>query len=261
MREKIELQLSEFDENNMSDIKRNMLIDDLKGLDEINQGEVRIDSIFSFPKDGGLEVGCFIRNATASHVSFGNTCIRLIHKESGKEIIKSNFSLNEKFKGIGSNKGRYLELFFPLKSEVDFNVEEGVLIEWSEELESGKVEDTKFPFLDALGDEKNVVEEFIQELTPLIKEEVGVDCFSLERSVDGSIDMLILVRNSCEKAISLKKIDIQIIQGEKLVAGGEFETEFIRVQAGEGKLFRFPIKKEHIYIDDINFEQCEVIFK
>lgn len=257
MKDKIELQFSEFENNNMSDIKKDMLIDDLNGLGEINKGEIRLDHVFSFIKEDGVELGCFIRNATASEVFLGNVSIKLINRNNGVEITKKCFNMMEKFNGVGENKARYFDLFFPLDDNREFE-EKDLELEWGNDLESGELIEIKYPFLDELGHEEAMVREFIEGVPPIFKDEVKVDCFSLQKGENGGIEIIILVRNSCETAISLKKINIKLTENDDVVAGGEFETEFIKVDALSGKLYRFPIREEHVYKSNIKLDNCEV---
>lgn len=257
MKEIIELQLDEYEQGNMTDLKKAMLKEDLEGLDGINEGEVKLNHVYSFPKDGGVEVGCFLRNASASEVFFGEVSIKIMDKNDGSCISEGKFDLNSKFKGIGKNKGRYFDLFFSV--DEDKNLEnESIELIWGEDLEIGETKEVAYTFLEGLGEEKQVVQEFISELSPMKEDSVNVDCFSMKKVEDGGVDFFILVRNTCESAIALKKIRIDVTEAGEFVAGGSFRTEFIKVDACEGKMFRFPMKKENILKNDIDFEKCEV---
>lgn len=254
------LELTEQEEKLMQKIKREMMQNDLEELPSIEENEVRIDIVYLYEVENNVEIRAFIRNSTHSDIIIKECNLELYSLKENKVIGTKMIDFSDEFEKISRKKARAIDIMFnDIHGEI--TEREDYIIRWNNELKSGEIVEVDYKFVENLGNEKEIVKEFISNLKPVMKNSVTIDLFSISSRIQSEINIIFLVRNTYDNPIGVKKLPIKIYQKGELVAGGVFETEFINVDKNEGKMFNFPLKEEFILNNNINFQQCEVKFK
>lgn len=255
------LQLRAFEKNNMSDIKKDMLIEDLKELPDVEKDNLSLDIVYIYELDNGVEVRAFIRNSTEKEIAVGECEIALMNTNTQKIMAKEVFAIDKMIEGnLQAKSAAAVDFVFEGTDKISCDKSQWQLT-WGEDVVFGETQDIEYKFLNDLNDGKELIEKYIETLKPVIKNTVKIDLFSLSKGSDGEIDMLIMVRNAKDKAVAVKKLPIKIICDGEVVAGGSFETSFIEVAAREGKLFKFPLRKEFIKRYDFDLNKSKIVFR
>lgn len=253
------LQLSEFDENNMQSIKKEMILEDLQELKDINAGEISLDIVYCYVNSGKLEVRAFLRNGRSSDLAVNEMFIDLFDINKEEVVSSTIINLPETFGKIKSNSAVYLDLFFDIKDGAETE-KENLNLAWRDDVIIGEEGEVNFPFLEKVGPERKMLEIYINDLGPIIKDTIKFDTFSIGEGRGDILEILFMARNSFEKAVSVTKFPMKILCGQEVLMDKVFNTEFIRLGANEGMILRFPVKKEFLSRTDFKFEEIDIIY-
>ncbi|WBW98679.1 SLAP domain-containing protein [Oceanirhabdus sp. W0125-5] len=257
---KITLQLSKNEEILMQEIKREMMEQDLEELPSINENEIGIDIVYLYRTGNEVEVRAFIRNATDNDVIIRTCDFELYNLKENKSVAKTRLDIMDYFESISSMKARAIDIIFEDVDE-EIGEKEDYEIRWNENLECGEVSELDYSFINEIEDKKDIILEFTQHLKPIMKDRVELDLFSLGYNANGEIDVLFLVRNSHNATVDINRLPLKIYMDEELVAGGVFNTADLIIDKNSGKMFKFELKKEFIFKDEIDFQKCDIKFE
>ena len=98
---------------------------------------------------------------------------------------------------------------------------------------------------------------------PLLKAgDVNIEVFKTEKCLDNSISIIALIRNGCDKIITLEKLPMKVedSQGE-IIAKGRFDTENVTVNPHKARIYEFIITEDYIVNKDYDINNCKVYFK
>jgi len=256
---KVTLELNKSEEELMQQIKRDMMEQDLEELPSINENEIRIDIVYLYKTENNIEVRAFIRNTTENDITIKTCDFNLYNLKESKSVGKARLDLSCYFENISSMKARAIDMIF---EDISGNLgdKEDYEIRFNDNIECGEIAEVNYSFLNELEDEKKIMEQFIENLKPIMKERVEIDLFSLGYNINEEIDVLFLVRNTHDFTIEINKLPLKIYMQDEIVAGGVFEPKDLIINKNMGKMFKFQIKKELIFSETIDFQKCQVKF-
>ncbi|MGH4139553.1 SLAP domain-containing protein [Clostridium sp.] len=259
----IELHLNEYDKGAMSDFQKEFLNEELADLPPLEEGQVSINGIYTFDMGDKIEVSVYFRNGLTNQINFDKVPLVIVNN-NGDILAKQTMYMQE-FGILPSLSARPYKIYF---DKANVFVDTIPMDDWKIQFENtvSAINTVKIEFEDMPEnmdhDLKNSFVKFLNKLPYIKAGDVNVEVFKIEKRMDNSISIVVLIRNGCDKVINLEKLPILVedLQGET-VAKGIFETQNVNVNAHKAKIYQLVITEDYIVNKDYDINNCKVHFK
>ncbi|WP_425622729.1 accessory Sec system S-layer assembly protein [Brevibacillus borstelensis] len=231
-------------------------------LPPLEPGNISLAGISLVPHEQGVEVTAFLRNGTDRPVRLQNmTLVILIGEE--ELFTRQTFDLSEAGE-IPAHSARPWSFVF--RSEYFLKVD--VLLQnWKIAFELAQKKmvlpqqlELEESWIRTLSDEqKEGLIELAKRLPALKEGEVNIQSVQVQRSKEGSLHVILLIRNGSVQSLSFEKLPLALYDasGQK-VAIGLFELGGLTVNANTSKPWMFIFPKESILIEEPDLSRWKV---
>ncbi|MCY6484530.1 SLAP domain-containing protein [Clostridium aestuarii] len=247
----------------ISDFQKQCLIDEIKSLPPIKEGEINISTDYIFDMGDNYEVSIFIRNGLAKSIVLDNMEFVVINEK--KQILgKKTFNLREAG-GIPAHTVRPWKICFEKeeialgkndvkKLKVLFNTK------GTEFKKSMKVEFENLPSKISYNDKQKYTK-FLEGL-PIIEDGQFSMCdYDVNKTKEGGISVTVVIRNGVGRKINIEKVPLTIFDADKkMIASGTFYLDNVAINPYKARIYKFSFAKEELYNQDINLKKWEVKF-
>lgn len=259
----IELHLNEYDKGVMSDFQKEFLNEELAQLPPLEEGQVSINGIYTFDKGDKIEVSVYLRNGLSNQINFDKVPLIIVNKNG--DILAKQVMHMQEFGILPAYSARAHKFYFDKENVF---VDTIPMDDWKIQFENSisAINTVKIEFEDMPEnmdhDLKTSFVKFLNMLPYIKAGDVNVEVFKIEKRMDNSISIVVLIRNECDKVINLEKLPILVedLQGE-VVAKGIFETQNVNVNPHKAKIYELVITEDYIVNKDYDINNCKVHFK
>ncbi|KYH34723.1 hypothetical protein CLTEP_13200 [Clostridium tepidiprofundi DSM 19306] len=258
----IELSLNNVDDTVMSDLHKEMLKDELSNLPPLKIGEVSINGVYTYDMGDKLEVSVYVRNGFSKQISLDIMPLVITNKK-GDVLAKQTIDMKE-LGIIPSMGGRPYKVYFDKKNVfVEKIQEDDWNIKFEKEIKALKTVNVELEELpkNLSFEMREYIMNHIKSLSLVKKGDVSLSTITFSKKRNGSISIVLMVRNGTDKKIKIEKLPISIKDNENnFVGGGLFEIDNIEVNPGKAKVYDFVLKPEKIVNKDADLSKCKVYF-
>ncbi|WP_373899187.1 SLAP domain-containing protein [Haloimpatiens sp. FM7315] len=250
------------EEATVSDIQKEFIMDEIKELTPIKEGDVNISSAYIFEEEDKLEVSIYIRNGLSKSINFERVPLLLINSK-GEEIASDIFDLQEVGE-IPPFSVRPFKIYFSRdKIEAEnFDVKD-LKIVFDKGIEAKKYVDVSLEDLPKDFDENTIfaLQNYVNNLPKIEQEQVSISTFFVRNNEDESISVTLIIRNGSKNKLTIDKIPLKVYDGEdKLAAKGVFENININVNPFKAIVREFVFMKEQRSEGNFDFKTWRVEF-
>jgi accessory Sec system S-layer assembly protein len=231
-------------------------------LPPLAEGQISLAGISLVPHDDGVEVTAFVRNSSDRPIRLGRMTLLVLFGDN-QLFTRQVFDLSE-LGEIPPYSARPWSFVFTREHFLQVDV---LLINWKIAFELAQKKlvlpqqlELEESWIKALTDEqKQYLIELAKRLPPLQPGEVNVQSVQVRQADDGSLRVLLLIRNGSDKSLSFEKLPLVLYDatGEK-VAEGLFELGGLTVNAHTSKPWMFIYPKESIVKEQPDFSRWKV---
>lgn len=220
----VELSLPERFEAVVSDVQKDILSEEISGLEPIKENDINISTIYAFDDGDEIEAKVYFRNGFPEKLNF--ECVHLIMVNSKKEVVASKmFDLSE-MGYIPTGGARPWKLYFE-KSCVDMEKfsPEDCKVFFDRNIKAvnyAKLEFENFP--EEFNNFRNEFEKFLDELPKIEKGQFSVSTFNIALQKDGNLVITVIMRNSVDKAVKIQEIPVTVKnENNDVIVSGKFQ--------------------------------------
>lgn len=221
-----ELSLTERFEAVVSDVQKDIMSEEISGLEPIKENDINISTIYTFDDGDEIEAKVYFRNGFPQKVNF--EYVPLIMVNSKGEIVASKvFDLKE-MGDIPTGGARPWKLYFE-KSCVNMEKfsPEDCKVFFNKDIKAVNYAKFQFQnFPEELIDFKGEFERFLENLPNIEKGNFSVSVFSMSLQQDGKLIVTIIMRSSLEKAVKVEEIPLTIKdENDNTIVSGKFQLK------------------------------------
>lgn len=220
----VELSLPERFEAVVSDVQKDILNEEISGLEPIKENDINISTVYAFDDGDEIEAKVYFRNGLSKNINF--EYVPLIIVNSKEEVIASKmFDLRE-MGDIPTGGARPWKLYFE-KSCVDmekFSPEDCKVI-FNKNIKAvnyAKLEFENFP--EEFSNFRNEFQKFLDELPKIEKGQFSASTFNIALQKDGNLVITIVMRNSVDKPVKIQEIPVTVKnENNDVIVSGKFQ--------------------------------------
>lgn len=244
------LSLSEDLDDIVSDVQREIMEEEISELNAIKENDVNISTVYVFDDGEQIEVKVYFRNGFSRKINFDH--IQLAMVNSKNEVLGKKVFVLSEMGDLPPGTARPWKLLFN-KSEIDMSKfsKEGCKIVFGEKvravnyahitLDDSSVEEEKY---------NQMFKDFIKTLPKMEKGKVSLSRFKITLQKEGKIIVTLIIRNSCEKSVTIEKLPITIKdKNGDLIASGIFNTKDLKVESMKARVCNFMFESKLIHIE------------
>jgi SLAP domain-containing protein len=257
------LSLLDEEENVVSDVQKEIFIDEIRELPPIKEGELNVSGVYAYDLGDKVEVKVYVRNGLSTNLNLQKIPFLIVNSK-GKTLASQTFNLSSLGK-LPPHSARPVKLYFEKKNlKVDkipaddwkivlngeFNITSKVRPRYEGLPEGISVED------------KLVFDKFLDELPEMEEGEFSISTFSIGLQTNGNILITTVMRNATNKPITINKMPMTVLdKNKRAVKSQDFNLKDFTVSPYRAKLcnFAFPTDVHPEY--DQALEGWSVIYK
>lgn len=250
----------------ISSLKKRLWEEDLNKINSkfpLKDNVLNIIDNYMINKENKLEVGVFIRNTFAESITLEQLTVLL--KDQEESIISTN-KINFKKMVIPSMCGVPFTITFDLPNYFIYDENRRYVVSFlGESLEAFSGVHTRLDVsqLEIPFDEEKQLQEYIENLSTLHKDQIALDLFKATKS-DIGVTLKILIRNGYNKEVSIDRLPVTIenfneIPVCKCVFGSK--NGIIKVEPGKAKVFTLTIDKSKMLNPIFDLDKCKILFQ
>lgn len=258
----VELSLPERFEAIVSDVQKDIMSEEISGLDPIKENDINISTIYAFDDGDEIEVKVYFRNGYPKDVNF--EYVPLIMVNSKEEIVASKtFDLKE-MGDIPTGGARPWKLYFE-KSCIDMEKfsPENCKILFNKNVKAvnyAQIEFENFP--EEFNNFKREFQKFLEELPKIEKGKFSVSTFNITLQKDGNLVITIIMRNSVDKAVKIEEIPLTIKdENDNAIVSGKFELKDFTINSMKARVCTLAFKTNLEPNSDIDTGKWKVVFQ
>lgn len=231
-------------------------------LPPLETGHLSLAGINLVPHDEGIEVTAFVRNSSSHPVKLGTMTLLVLFGED-QLFTRQSFDLSEMGE-IPPFHARPWSFVFEREHFLELDV---LLANWKIAFEKAQKKlvlpqqlELEESWIQSLSEEqKNGLIRLAQQLPPLQPGEVNVQSVQVKKAEDGSLRVLLLIRNGSDKSLSFEKLPLVLLDatGEK-VAEGLFELGGLTINEKTSKPWLFIFPEESIVKSEPDLSRWQV---
>lgn len=257
------LSLLDEEENVVSDVQKEIFIDEIRELPPIKEGELNVSGVYAYDLGDKVEVKVYVRNGLSTNLNLQKIPFLIVNSK-GETLASQTFNLSSLGK-LPPHSARPVKLYFEKKNlKVDkipaddwkivlngeFNITSKVRPRYEGLPEGISVED------------KLVFDKFLDELPEMEEGEFSISTFSIGLQTNGNILITTVMRNATNKPITINKMPMTVLdKNKRAVKSQDFNLKDFTVSPYRAKLcnFAFPTDVHPEY--DQALEGWSVIYK
>ncbi|AKN33479.1 hypothetical protein Ccar_22680 [Clostridium carboxidivorans P7] len=233
----VELSLTERFDAVVSDVQKDIMNEEISGLEPIKKNDINISTIYTFDYGDEIEAKVYFRNGFTKKVNF--EYVPLIMVNSKGDIVASKmFDLRE-MGDIPTGGARPWKLYFE-KSCVDiekFSPEDCKIL-FNKNIKA--VNYAKFEFEDfpeEFNNFRSEFERFLENAPNIEKGQFSVSTFSIVVQQNGNLVITLVARNSVEKTVKIEEMPITVKdENDNVIVNGKFQLKDFTVSPMKAKV-------------------------
>lgn len=260
---KLELSLDEKDENIISDVQRETLLDELNSFPPIDEGRIDVVGVYAFDMGDSWEVKAFLRNGINKPINFEK--VAFLIKNPKNEVLAAQAFDMQDAGNLPPHTARPYKLNFDKSNVYVKNIPAD---DWYIIFDNnvGTVEYQNFGFggqQDTLSENsQSILNRFLENLPKVQRGQYDFSKFSIGINEDGELIISVVVRNGFNLPLSIEKLPVTIINEEgSKVFSTIFEVQNFEVKPGEAKLLNLNCNIGIKLNKDMDLSNWELIFK
>lgn len=257
----LELSLPEQYENIVSDVQKEVMMEELEEFAPIKENDINISTTYLYDDGDEIEAKIYFRNGFARKVNF--EYVPLILVNSKEEILaKKTFDLRE-MGDIPPKGARPWKISF-LKSEVNMEkfLAADCKIMFDAHLKAVNYANIELELDESMKLHRTMFENFLKELPRIERGNVSLSKFSIALANDGRIIVTLMVRNSTDKNIKIEKLPITLKdENNNITASGNFNLDGFEVPSMKAKVCTLAFSTDLVIDKTISLDKWEVVFK
>ncbi|AWI03144.1 SLAP domain-containing protein [Clostridium drakei] len=220
----MELSLTERFDAVVSDVQKDIMNEEISGLEPIKENDINISTIYVFDDGDEIEAKVYFRNGFPKKVNF--EYLPLIMVNSNGDIVASKIFDLRDMGDIPTGGARPWKLYFE-KSCVNMEKfsSENCKIIFDRSIKAvnyAKFEFESFP--EEFSDFKGEFQRFLENLPNIEKGKFSASVFNIALRQDGNLIVTAIMRNSVEKAVKIEEIPVTIKdENDNVITGGKFQ--------------------------------------
>ncbi|WNC14481.1 accessory Sec system S-layer assembly protein [Brevibacillus brevis] len=231
-------------------------------LEPLQEGHISLAGTSLVPHDAGVEVTAFIRNSSDRPVRLGETTLVVLFGDQ-QLFTRQVFDLSE-IGEIPPRSARPWSFVFEREHFLQVDV---LLVNWKVAFEMAQKKmvlpqqlELEESWIKTLSDEqKNSLIELAKRLPSIKEGEVNIQSVQVRRDQDGSLNVMLLIRNGSTQSLSFEKLPLVLHDATgEIVAQGLFELGSLTVNANTSKPWLFIFPPESIQKDEPDFSRWKV---
>lgn len=253
----------------VSPLKTQVYEEELREINEkfpMEENQINIKATYIAPNDHSIEVGFFLRNTLNNNISLEN--LNLCLKNNSGEIVLSQIFNMKSMGEIPANSGIPMTVSFNKGLEFDFNEAENYSIHFANASEmrsffSVNAEIENLPNNLSYDAEREILD-FSENLQTLRANEISISVFKLTDSIQGGIDITLLLRNGYEKEIKLEELPLTILNFNNTIIGRQVfkkEEGLSVISPRKSKLIKLHFEASKLYTNIYDLSRCKILFK
>ncbi|SHK51695.1 SLAP domain-containing protein [Desulforamulus aeronauticus] len=245
-----------------SEIEKNMMLQEISELPEISDGQVCIDAIYSVNWEDKIEIGFYLRNATATTIVINQTPLKLFNPQ-GEQLTEQVIDLSQ-MDEIPPYSVRPWKIYFNKEDNLNLT---GIISDLK--LTFGDL-GNQTPYVKVVEDKNpepltpeqlNHLGQVLKTLPPVEKDQVSLSLFEMEQIENGSIKVTLIIRQGFAKPASLPRFKIGLLNSNNiLVAKAAFEIEPFVLEPEMFFLRTFTFPEYTIFEKDIDLDDLSIVF-
>ncbi|WPC42258.1 SLAP domain-containing protein [Clostridium sp. JS66] len=233
----MELSLTERFEAVVSEVQKDIMNEEISGLEPIKESDINISTIYAFDDGDEIEAKVYFRNGLSTNINFEYVSLVLVN--SNEEVVASKvFDLRE-MGDIPIGGARPWKLCFE-KSCVDMEKfsPENCKVLFNKNIKA--VNYAKFEFEDfpeEFNNFKGQFQTFLENLPNVEKGKFTASAFNISLRQDGKLIVTIIMRNSVAKVAKVEEIPITIKdESDNVIAKGRFQLKDFTINPMKAKV-------------------------
>lgn len=257
----MELSLTERFDAVVSDVQKDIMNEEISGLEPIKENDINISTIYVFDDGDEIEAKVYFRNGFLKKVNFEYVPLVLVNSQ--KDIVASKvFDLRE-MGDIPSGGARPWKLYFE-KSSVDMSKfsPENCKVIFNKNIKA--VNYAKFQFQDfpeELNNFKGEFQKFLENLPNIEKGKFSTSTFNITLQQNGNLIVTIIMRNSVEKAVKIEEIPVTIKdENDNVVVSGKFQLNDFTINSMKARVCILTFET-NLNPNTVDTSKCKVVFQ
>lgn len=257
------LSLLDEEENVVSDVQKEIFIDEIRELPPIKEGELNVSGVYAYDEKDKVEVKVYIRNGLSYNLNLQKIPFLIVNSK-GETLASQTFNLSA-LGQLPPHSARPVKLYF--KKE-NLKVDKIPADDWKIVLNGEfNVTSKVRPRYEGLPDEisvedKLVFDKFLDELPEMNEGEFSISTFSVGLQTNGNILVTAVMRNATNKPITINKMPMTVLdKNRRAVKSQNFMMKDFTVNPYRSKVCNFAFPTDVHPENDQALDGWSVIYK
>ncbi|PRR85675.1 SLAP domain-containing protein [Clostridium luticellarii] len=257
------LSLLDEEENVISDVQKEIFIDEIRELPPIKEGQLNVSGVYAYDMGDKVEVKVYVRNGLSTNLNLQKIPFLIVNSK-GDTLASQTFNLASLGK-LPPHSARPVKLYFDKKN---FKVDKIPADDWKIVLNGEfNVTSKVRPRYEGLPEkisveDKLVFDKFLDELPEMEEGEFSISTFSIGLQKNGNILVTTVMRNATNKPITISKMPMTVLdKNKRAVKSQNFIMKNFTVSPYRARLCNFAFPTDVHPENDQSLEGWSVIYK
>lgn len=242
---KTELSLPEKEDDIISSVQKEIMMEELCELNSINENDINISTVYVFDNGEEIEAKLYFRNGFNREVNFEFVPLILLNS-TNEEIARKTFDLRE-MGNVPSGGARPWKICFDKKliKMEKFQAQQCRVV-FDSTLKAVSYADIEYEEIpESFRGFSSIFEKFLYELPRIEKEQLSISIFDIIHNADGKIIITLVIRNSTHKNVQLQEVPITIKdENDNIIVSSKFSLNDFIIKSMKAKICNLAIETE-----------------
>lgn len=257
------LSLLDEEENVVSDVQKEIYMDEIRDLPPIKKGELNVSGVYAYDLGDKVEVKVYIRNGLSTNLNLQKIPFLIVNSK-GETLASQTFNLASLGK-LPPRSARPVKLYFEKKNlKVDKIPQDDWKIVLNGEFNiTSKVRPRYEGLPKGISvEDKLVFDKFLDGLPEMEEGEFSISTFSIGLQRNGNILVTTVMRNATNKPITINKMPMTVLdKNRRAVKSNNFIMKDFTVSPYRAKLCNFAFPTDVHPENDQSLDGWSVIYR
>lgn len=258
----VELSLTAEYNNIISDVQKEIIIEEISELTPIMENDINLSTIYVFDNGSEIEAKIYIRNGFSKNLELEYIPLVIIN-DKGEILAERTFDFRE-CETIPPYSARPLKIYFK-KAEVNMNgfLPQNCKIAFDKNINTADYCNIELEHLPESMDEfRPAFEKFLHSLSKLERGKVDISTFNISLEESGKIIITLIIRNSMEGTVRIKELPVRLSdENNNIIMSGKFNLNNTEINSMKAKVYNIAFETNLTVEGKINLNQWRVSFK